>query len=111
SRIQYPTHGRLIRVMCSARVPINLIERAFDLGAAGVIVAGCEFPTCHYITGNYECEKRMKRARKRLAKRGHDPDRLWSLWCSAADGPKFAAAMTEMVETLGLSRDVEGELR
>jgi heterodisulfide reductase subunit A len=102
SRLQYPSHARLIRVMCSARVPIKLIERGFELGAAGVLVAGCEFPTCHYIAGNYACESRVKRAKKRLSKRGYDPDRLWNVWCSAADGPKFANTMREMARQLDL---------
>jgi heterodisulfide reductase subunit A len=109
SRLQYPTNGRLIRVMCSARVSTKLVERAFELGAGGVLVAGCEFPTCHYITGNYECETRMKRARRKLAKQGYDTGKLWNLWCSAADGPKFAKAMTDMVEQLGLGRETKGE--
>ncbi|MCX5878406.1 MAG: hydrogenase iron-sulfur subunit [Deltaproteobacteria bacterium] len=102
SRLQYPTNARLIRVMCSARVPIKLIERAFEKGAAGVLVAGCEFPTCHYITGNYACETRIKRAKKIIAKKGHDPDKLWNVWCSAADGPKFANTMRDMVKDLKL---------
>lgn len=103
SRLQYPTHARLIRVMCSARVPIKLIERAFELRAAGVLVAGCEFPTCHYISGNYACETRVKRAKSKLAKKGYDPDKLWNVWCSAADGPKFAKTMREMSRQLGLT--------
>ncbi len=102
SRLQYPPNARLIRVMCSARVAIKMIERAFDLGASGVLVAGCEFPTCHYITGNYAAESRLKRAKKKLAKKGFDPERLWNTWCSAADGPKFANVMREMVKSLGL---------
>lgn len=106
SRLQYPSNARLIRVMCSARVPIMLIERGFELGAAGVLVAGCEFPTCHYITGNYACESRVKRAKKRLAKRGYDPEKLWNIWCSAADGPKFANTMREMARQLDLDPDV-----
>ena len=102
SRLQYPPNARLIRVMCSARVPIKLIDRAFELGAAGVLVVGCEFPTCHYITGNYACETRIKRARKKLAKKGYDMDNLWLAWCSAADGPKFANTMRDMVKQLGI---------
>jgi len=102
SRLQYPPNARLIRVMCSARVPTKLIERAFELGAAGVLVVGCEFPTCHYITGNYACETRMGRAKKKLSKKGYDPEKLWVAWCSAADGPKFANIMREMVKGLSL---------
>ncbi|MFO7459571.1 MAG: hydrogenase iron-sulfur subunit [Desulfatiglandales bacterium] len=102
SRLQYPTNARLIRVMCSARVPIKLIERAYEKGAAGVLVAGCEFPTCHYISGNYACETRVKRAKKILARKGYDPEKLWNVWCSAADGPKFANTMREMAKQLNL---------
>jgi heterodisulfide reductase subunit A len=102
SRLQYPPNARLIRVMCSARVPIKLIERSFELGAAGVLVVGCEFPTCHYISGNYACETRVKRAKKIVAKKGYDPEKLWNVWCSAADGPKFANTMREMTKQLGL---------
>jgi heterodisulfide reductase subunit A len=103
SRLQYPPNGRLIRVMCSARVPVKLIERAFEMGAAGVLVAGCEFPTCHYISGNYACETRVKRAKKIVAKKGYDPEKLWNVWCSAADGPKFANTMREMAKQLKLA--------
>jgi len=103
SRLQYPPNARLIRVMCSARVSISMIEKAFELGAAGVLVAGCEFPTCHYISGNYAAEKRVNRAKKILKKKGYDPERLWLLWCSAADGPKFADTMQRMVKELGLN--------
>jgi heterodisulfide reductase subunit A len=102
SRLQYPSNARLIRVMCSARVSIKMMRHAFDLGAAGVLVAGCEFPTCHYITGNYAAEKRIKRTKSKLAKAGYDPERLWNIWCSAADGPKFANTMRNMVKELDL---------
>ena len=102
SRLQYPPHARLIRVMCSARVASKFVLRAFELGAAGVLVGGCEFPTCHYIVGNYKAEKRMERLKKTLTKKGYDPERLWVLWCSAADGPRFANTMREMVKQLGL---------
>ena len=102
SRLQYPSNARLIRVMCSARVSMKMMQRPFELGAAGVLVAGCEFPTCHYIEGNYAAEKRLKRAQKKLAKAGYDPEKLWNLWCSAADGPKFANTMRSMVKDLKL---------
>lgn len=102
SRLQYPSNARLIRVMCSARVSLKMMQRPFELGAAGVLVAGCEFPTCHYIEGNYAAEKRLRRAKKQLAKTGHDPEKLWNIWCSAADGPKFAKTMRSMVKELRL---------
>jgi heterodisulfide reductase subunit A len=102
SRLQYPSNARLIRVMCSARVSMKMMQRPFELGAAGVLVAGCEFPTCHYITGNYAAEKRVNRTKRKIAKAGFDPEKLWNIWCSAADGPKFANTMRAMAKDLGL---------
>ena len=103
SRLQYPSNARLIRVMCSARVSMKMMQRPFELGAAGVLVAGCEFPTCHYIEGNYAAEKRLKRVKRKLAKAGYDSEKLWNIWCSAADGPKFANTMRSMVKELDLN--------
>jgi len=37
-----------------------------------------------------------------LAKKGYDPDKLWTAWLSAADGPKFVATIRAMVEKLNL---------
>jgi coenzyme F420-reducing hydrogenase delta subunit len=44
----------------------------------------------------------MNRAKKKLSKKGVDPDKLWVDWCSAADGPKFANIMRDMVKQLNL---------
>ncbi len=104
SRLQYPSNARLIRVMCSARVSMKMMQQPFELGAAAVLVAGCEFPTCHYITGNYAAEKRVNRTKRKLAKAGFDPQKLWNIWCSAADGLKFAKSMRDMTKEIGLKQ-------
>ncbi len=100
SRFQYQPNVRIIRVMCSGRVDREFIYRAFEKGAGTVLVAGCEFPTCHYISGNYACRKRMERVKKRLASKGINPDRLQVAWISAAEGKRFANLINEMAEKL-----------
>jgi heterodisulfide reductase subunit A len=102
NRAEYPTPARIIRVMCAGRVDTDWVRRALDLGAAGVLVAGCEFPTCHYINGNRQCRNRMNKLKKKLARKGYDVDRVWNVWMSAADAPKFVATMKEMTRALGL---------
>lgn len=102
SRFEYPPNIRIIRVMCAGRVDPAFVCRAFELGAAGVLVAGCEFPTCYYMTGNYRCRDDMERVRKVLAKKGVSPGKLWTVWLSAADGPKFAGTVKDMVKQLKL---------
>jgi heterodisulfide reductase subunit A len=102
NRAEYPTPARIIRVMCAGRVDMEWVRKALDLGAAGVLVAGCEFPTCHYINGNYKCEERVAKLKKKLGREGYDADKVWNVWMSAADGPKFVNTMREMTKALGL---------
>ena len=104
SRFDYPTNVQIIRVMCSGRVDVKFIERALELNAAGVLVAGCEFPTCHYINGNDKCKDRIERLKKKLSKNNIDTSKIWDVWLSAADGPKFVATVKNMVEELKLGR-------
>ncbi|MEE9151073.1 MAG: hydrogenase iron-sulfur subunit, partial [Thermoplasmata archaeon] len=102
SRFQYPENIRIIRVMCAGRVDKTFVNKAFELGAGGVLVAGCEFPTCHYINGNYKCKDRIEKLKKKMAKKGIDEEKLWTVWLSAADGPKFVKTVKSMVEQLNL---------
>jgi len=68
SRLQYPTNARLIRVMCSARVPIKLIERAFERALPECSWRDASFDL-HYITGNYACEPGSSGPRRSSARR------------------------------------------
>ncbi len=104
SRFEYPTNIQIIRVMCAGRVDAAFIERALNLNVAGVLVAGCEFPTCHYITGNYRCRDRLERLKKNLSKKNIDTSKIWDVWLSAADGPKFVTTVKNMVEELKIGR-------
>ena len=104
SRMQYPTNARVIRVMCSGRVEPYFILKALELGADGVLVAGCHIGDCHYISGNEEAEKRMKMTMEVLDKLGIGRDRMRLEWISASEGQKFAQTMkdfTEQIRALG----------
>ncbi len=55
SRLQYSTNMRLIRVMCSGRVDLEYVLRAFSKNIDGVFIGGCRLNECNYIThGNYD---------------------------------------------------------
>ena len=93
ARLQFPTHGRLIRTMCSARVSEDLVLYAFEKGAPMVLVSGCHFADCHYINANRQTVRRVERLWTKLEKLGIRPQRLQLEWISAADGQKFAEVM------------------
>ena len=97
SRIQYPTNVRVIRVMCSGRVDPVFIAEAFMNGIYGVLVLGCHLGDCHYISGNYETELKMKMLSKTLSKINFS-DRVRLDWVSAAEGNRFAQIVSDFTE-------------
>jgi F420-non-reducing hydrogenase iron-sulfur subunit len=101
SRFQYPTSIRIIRVMCSGRVDPTMVLEAFIQGIDGVIVLGCHPGECHYITGNYYAEIRMKTVQKLLEKMGINPNRLSVDWISASEGERFATLVGDFTGRIG----------
>ncbi|MGB5934047.1 MAG: hydrogenase iron-sulfur subunit [Anaerolineae bacterium] len=100
SRIKYPPHINIIRVLCSGRVSPELILRTFREGADGVLVAGCHFGDCHFINGNHRTAKRIPILRKILEYAGIEPQRLQLEWISASEGERFAEVVREFTETI-----------
>ncbi|AFM22762.1 CoB-CoM heterodisulfide reductase HdrA2 [Desulfomonile tiedjei] len=100
SRMQYPHNVRIIRTMCSARVSPSWIEKAFSMGAGGVLVSGCHPADCHYNNANQNTARRVDRFWKRMEKLGINKDRLRLAWVSAAEGAQFAKVIKEMEEGL-----------
>jgi len=98
SRLQYPPNNRFIRVMCSGRVSEKFILRAFEEGAAMVLLSGCHINDCHYITANHWTKRRAERLWALMEKLGIRPERLQLEWISAAEGPRFAQIMRNLEE-------------
>ena len=100
SRMKYPPNIKSIRVMCSGRVDPVFVLEALRKGADGVLVAGCHPGDCHYQSGNYKANRRMKLLKKLLEDMGIDPGRLRFEYISASEGAKFASVATEFVDEL-----------
>ena len=98
SRIKSAPNLRIIRVMCSGRVDPSFILRAFQLGADGVLVAGCHPGDCHYQEGNFKALRRVLLLKRILREFGIDERRLRLEWISASEAQKFATASTEFTE-------------
>jgi len=94
SRIQYSPNIRIIRVMCSGRVDPVFIAEAFSKRIDGVLVLGCHPGDCHYISGNYEAEMKIRMLNKLLKLIGFS-ERLRLDWVSASEGNRFAQIVNE----------------
>lgn len=100
SRMKSAPNLRTIRVMCSGRVDPTFILRAFQLGADGVLVAGCHPGDCHYQEGNYKALRRTLLLKRVLSQFGIDERRLRLEWISASEGEKFARVANEFTEQI-----------
>lgn len=100
SRLQYPSSVRIIRVMCSGRVSEKMVIRAFEKGAGMVLIAPCHPADCHYISGNEWAKRRVESLKKKLDKIGVNPDRLWFVYVSAAEGNVYQNTIIRMNEFL-----------
>jgi F420-non-reducing hydrogenase iron-sulfur subunit len=106
-RLQYPPNIRIIRTPCTGRLEVELFLRAFENGADGVIVAGCEEGSCHFKEGNLIAKRRVNYTRELMAESGLEMERLRMVNVSAANAPLFIKLVHDMVETvlkLGPSR-------
>ena len=112
SRYQYPPSIKVIRVMCSGRMDLEFVLRAFANGKDGVLICGCWLGECHYITeGNYDALSMMHLGKKLLEYVGVNPDRLRLEWVSAGEGTRFAemvTSFTERIRKLGPLGSIEG---
>jgi len=87
SRLQYSTDIRLIRVMCSGRVDLEFVLRAFSNGVDGVFIGGCRLNECNYIThGNYDALGNVLLFKKIMEHLGLNQERLRIEFMSSGDG-------------------------
>ena len=100
SRIKYAPNAEVVRVMCSGRVDLQFVLKAFAKGADGVLIGGCHPGDCHYQEGNYKALRRFRLLQRLLGQMGIEEERLRLEWISAAEGDRVRVVINEMVETL-----------
>jgi coenzyme F420-reducing hydrogenase delta subunit/Fe-S-cluster-containing hydrogenase component 2 len=98
--------------MCSGRVDLEFVLRAFSNGMDGVFIAGCRLNECKYITqGNYHALNMVLLCRKIMEHIGLNPDRLRIEFMSSAEGSRFAETVNDFirkVRTIGPFGKSEG---
>jgi coenzyme F420-reducing hydrogenase delta subunit/ferredoxin len=100
ARLEYPPNVRIIRLPCSGRIDFNLIIKALEVGADGVLVSGCHPGDCHYTAGNYHARRRWILFRELLDTLGVDLRRIEFSWISAAEGRKWQQVVTEFTDQM-----------
>ena len=116
SRLQYATDIRLVRVMCSGRVDLEFVLRAFSNGMDGVFIGGCRLNECNYIThGNYDALNMVLLCKKIMEHLGLDPERLRIEFMTSGEGNLFTEVVDEFSKTvknlgpLGKGEEIDGD--
>ncbi len=100
SRLKYAPNAEVVRVMCSGRIDVQFVLKAFSQGADGVLIGGCHPGDCHYQEGNYKALRRYRLLQRLIRQMGIEEERLRLVWISAAEGDRVREVINEMVETL-----------
>ncbi len=91
--------------MCSGRVDLSFVLRAFSNGNDGVFMGACHLNECNYSThGNYHALNMVLLAKRLMEYIGLNPERLRLTFMSSGEGNLFAEAVndfTKKVKELG----------
>jgi F420-non-reducing hydrogenase iron-sulfur subunit len=99
-RMQYPQSVKVVKLPCTGKLDVQLILDAFEHGADGVMIAGCMEGDCHYQQGNLNAKRRAAYSQDLLRSIGLEAERVRMFNMSSAMANRWAAAVTEMDETI-----------
>jgi coenzyme F420-reducing hydrogenase delta subunit len=98
--------------MCSGRVDLEFVLRAFANGQDGVLIGGCRLDECNYVThGNYGALANAYICKNIMSRIGLDPERLRIEFMSSGEGGRLAEvidAFTAKIRELGPLGEPEG---
>ncbi len=87
--------------MCSGRVDLAHVFRAFSKGADGVFVGACHLNECNYIThGNYHALTMVHMGKKVLEHLGLRPERLRIQFMSGAEAQLYVESVNDFVKKI-----------
>lgn len=95
--LSYPPSVKVVRVSCLSRLHAGLILKAFEFGAAGVILLGCQRDRCHFGTDTDHIVNEHEKARSILRMLGIREDRLVLAQVPAFQGREFVTQVTKLM--------------
>ncbi len=106
SREGFPENVVINRMVCTGKVQVSNLLKAFEEGADGVYVVGCPEDKCHNLMGSQRAAKRVGAIKKALAELSVEPERIEMFHLERGFHPEFVSVAQEMdkrLRKLGLS--------
>ena len=98
--LDYPASARVVRVSCLSRVHQGLMLRAFELGAAGVMLLGCEPENCQFNTDATHITREYAKVQMVLRMLVLGEERLMLCQMPSGDGSGFVRQVTDFIKRL-----------
>ncbi len=87
--------------MCSGRVDLAFVLRAFSNGLDGVFIGACHLNECNYIThGNYHTQNMVLLCKRLLEYIGINPERLRMRYMSGAEANIFVEHVNDFTKKI-----------
>ncbi len=96
----YPAVIHPLKVMCLGRLGPGIILKAFEQGAAGVLLLGCPPEECHYDFGNRRAVEMFTVASDLIHVLGYSKNRLQMYRVAAGDGEIWVEKVQSFVDGL-----------
>ena len=96
-----------LKVMCLGQIGSGILLKAFEKGAAGVLLLGCPPDECHFEFGNRRAEEAFAEAKSLATLLGYRDEQLKLDWVSAGEGEVFVEKVQRFVSGLKLNGDKE----
>ena len=96
----FPKSVTIHRLVCTGKLEVSTLLKAFEDGADGVYVTGCPLDKCHNLMGSQRAAKRVAAIKKALAELGVEPERIEMYHLERGFHPGFVKAAQEMDERI-----------
>jgi F420-non-reducing hydrogenase iron-sulfur subunit len=97
-RLTFPASVKIIRVSCLSRVHSGLMLQAFEFGADGVMLLGCDTRSCHFSIDEELIDQNYKKTREIMRLLGLKPDRLELVRLPHGDATGFIKRVNDFAD-------------
>jgi len=94
----FPGNAKIDRLVCSGKLQVSAILKAFEDGADGICVVGCPVNECHNLMGSQRAAHRVLAVRKALLELGVEEDRVEMSHLPRGFHPEFIEAVSRLNE-------------
>ncbi len=108
--LEVPEGVDFVQLPCSGKLEGVHVLKAFETGAEGAIVFGCQDDACAYIRGNKRAKQCVSRIQDILDETGVERNRL--RFCAVASNMphRFIKLLKEMIDDIGKLGESKGKM-